>query len=192
MKRFNNGIEENREIIFSVLFYVAGLFLASVIYKCAKAQFASFFEEILSSGNYSFLEIFLSRLLLYSALLLTVIIFGISVLGFGLINIIPFLIGFSAALKICYYYSFSFKGILSALLLCIPEVSLFVTLLIYCVKNSSQLSSIIYKSIKNSDTTADINLGSYLKITSVYALLIAFTALINSVLSHFLSGVITL
>lgn len=184
--------KENRELIFSVLFYISGLIIGAFVYKSASSQIDSVFKEILQPFSHNLSLIITSRMFMYFSLWLIIVLFGISVLGFSLINSVPFIIGISSALRICYYYSFSFKGIGYSLLVAVPETALIVSIIVFTVKNSSRLSSNVYSLIKNSDTSLEINLGSYLKIVSIYAVFIALSALINSVLIYFFSGLIKL
>ncbi len=191
-KGLYEAYEENRELIFSVLFYVSGLFIGTFIFKAAPSQVNGVFSELLLVMSRNITSLILSRLLIYYLMFFIIILFGLSVLGFSLINAVPLMIGISSALRICYYYSFSLRGVGCSLLTVIPETALIVSIIIFSVKNSARLSSGIYYLIKNSDTALDVSLWSYLKIVCVYAALVGLSAVINSLIIYAFSGIIKL
>ncbi len=182
---------ENKTFIYSVLFYAAGLLCGSFIYKNCKNDVLN---NILSAKNGDFLQLLLNNLSLYMLIFVAAVLLGVCLVGFPIINSIPFLIGFEAGMKVAYYYiNFNIKGIGYSLLMVAPFVCLFLTVVIYSVSMSYELSRKIYNiTIKKSDMSEEFNYKTYLKKYLAYAGLIIIVALINTAVCTALNGLISI
>ena len=106
----------------------------------------------------------------------------------------PLIIGVQAGLEIAYYYlNFGFKGFGYCILMIAPFVSSFLTVIVYTVSLSSELSRKIYDlTIGKKDTAEKIEYKKYMKKYLLYAIMIVIVALVNSGITAALSGIITI
>lgn len=182
---------ENKTFIYSVLFYAAGLLCGSFIYKNCQNEVLN---NILASKGGDFVQLLLNNLSLYMLVFALSVLLGVCLVGFPLINIIPFFIGFEAGMKAAYYYvNFGVKGIGYSFLMVAPFVCLFLTVVIYSVSMSYDLSKKIYEiTVKKSDMSEEFNYKTYLKKYLAYAGLIILVALINTSICTALNGLIAI
>lgn len=182
---------ENKTFIYSVLFYTAGLLCGSFIYKNCQNEVLN---GILASKSSEFVQLLMNNLSLYMLVFAASVLLGICLVGFPFINIIPFLIGFEAGMKVAYYYiNFNVKGIGYSLLMVVPFVCLFLIVILYSVSMSYDLSKRIYGiTIKKSDMFEEFNYKTYLKKYLAYAGLIIVVALINTAVCTALNGLISI
>ncbi len=185
-------ISENKTVIYSIIFFAAGLLCGALIYK--KCRTEALDEMIKSAVSNEFLNLFINNLGFYFFVFALTVLLGICLIGFPLINIVPFLIGFQAGLEIAYYYlNYSVKGFGYSLLMIAPFICTFLTVIMYTISLSSDLSRKIYNITLNKDIGCEkINYKSYMKKYALYALLIVVVALINSGVTSALSGIISI
>lgn len=183
---------ENKTVIYSVIFFAAGLLCGALIYK--KCRTDALDEIIQSAASNEFLNLFINNLGFYFFVFALTVLLGICLIGFPLINAIPFLIGFQSGLQVAYYYlNNGVKGFGYSLLMIAPFICSFLTVIMYTINLSSELSRKIYNMTLNKDTGGEkINYRSYLKKYALYALLIVVVALINSGVTASLSGIIAI
>ena len=183
---------ENKTVIYSIIFFAAGLLCGALIYK--KCRTEALDEMIKSAVSNEFLNLFINNLGFYFFVFALTVLLGICLIGFPLINIVPFLIGFQAGLEIAYYYlNYSVKGFGYSLLMIAPFICTFLTVIMYTISLSSDLSRKIYNITLNKDIGCEkINYESYMKKYALYALLIVVVALINSGVTSALSGIISI
>ena len=183
---------ENKTVIYSIIFFAAGLSCGALIYK--KCRTEGLDEMIKSAVSNEFLNLFINNLGFYFFVFALTVLLGICLIGFPLINIVPFLIGFQAGLEIAYYYlNYSVKGFGYSLLMIAPFICTFLTVIMYTISLSSDLSRKIYNITLNKDIGCEkINYKSYMKKYALYALLIVVVALINSGVTSALSGIISI
>lgn len=183
---------ENKTVIYSIIFFTAGLLCGALIYK--KCRTEALDEMIKSAVSNEFLNLFINNLGFYFFVFALTVLLGICLIGFPLINIVPFLIGFQAGLEIAYYYlNYSVKGFGYSLLMIAPFICTFLTVIMYTISLSSDLSRKIYNITLNKDIGCEkINYKSYMKKYALYALLIVVVALINSGVTSALSGIISI
>ncbi|MCD7797574.1 MAG: hypothetical protein LUG95_08315 [Clostridiales bacterium] len=82
-------------------------------------------------------------------LFLIIIFLGFSLAGYIVMNIIPVFIGFEYGLKIAYYLvNYSGKGTVYSVLMIIPSVAIFVTIIIYTLCISADMSKNLVKITK--------------------------------------------
>lgn len=183
---------ENKTVIYSIIFFAAGLLCGALIYK--KCRTEALDEMIKSAVSNEFLNLFINNLGFYFFVFALTVLLGICLIGFPLINIVPFLIGFQAGLEIAYYYlNYSVKGFGYSLLMIAPFICTFLTVIMYTISLSSDLSRKIYNITLNKDIGCEkINYKSYMKKYALYALLIVVVALINSGVTSALSDIISI
>lgn len=182
---------ENKTYIYSVLFYIAGLLAGSFIYKNCKNEVL---DKILNSPSEEFIQLLFNNLSIYMLIFAVSVLLGVCLVGFPVINIIPFIIGFEAGMKIAYFYiSYGVKGIGYSLLMVAPYVCLFLTVIVYSVSMSYDLSKKIYNmTVKKSDMSEEFSYKTYLKKYLAYAGLIALVAVINTAVCTALNGIISI
>ena len=182
---------ENKTYIYSILFYIAGLLAGSFIYKNCKNEVL---DKILNSPNEEFIQLLFNNLSIYMLIFAVSVLLGVCLVGFPVINIIPFIIGFEAGMKIAYFYiSYGVKGIGYSLLMVAPYVCLFLTVIVYSVSMSYDLSKKIYNiTVKKSDMSEEFSYKTYLKKYLAYAGLIALVAVINTAVCTALNGIISI
>lgn len=119
---------------------------------------------------------------------------GVCLVGFPIINVVPLLIGIQAGVKIAYYYlNFGFKGFGYSLLMIAPFVCSFLTVIVYTVSLSSELSRNIYElTVGKNENAEKIEYKSYMKKYLLYALMVIVVALVNSAITAALSGIIAI
>ena len=182
---------ENKTFIYSVLFYVAGLLCGSFIYRNCQNEVLN---KILNSFDEDFVQLLLNNLSVYMLIFAISVLLGVCLVGFPVINFIPFVIGFEAGMKIAYYYvNYGVKGIGYSLLMVAPYVCLFLTIIVYSVSMSYDLSKKIYNiTIKKSDMSDEFHYKTYLKKYLAYAGLIVISALVNTAVCTALNGIISI
>lgn len=183
--------EIDKELIYSLLFYAGGLLLGAGVYRNAGTGISKAIKSILEINDTALLSLFISRVGLYLSIFCVCILLSLCVTGFGVLYFVPLFCGAGLGLKISYYYALSASGAGYAALLVIPEATLYITVLLFTVKNCSCLSKSIYSlSVKKSDITYDVSIRSYLKLFLIYAIMILLIAFINSLLTKALGGLI--
>ncbi len=185
------AILDNKEFIYPSIFYVAGLFLGSFL--CTYSNpLSEIMKNIISTTYSDYLSLFLNRFSVYISVYSVTVLFGLCLIGFPFINVIPFLTGVEIGLKVAFYYTnYPLKGIGYSLLMVIPESAAFVTFILLSIKTSASLSKGIYLiAVKKEDTTQEINLKSYLKTYMLYAFYIAVIAAVNALAAYLLNPII--
>ncbi len=183
---------ENKTVIYSSLFFAAGLLCGALIYKNCRTDALD--DIIRSAASNDFINQFVNNLGFYFFVFALTVLLGICLVGFPVINAVPLIIGLQAGLKIAYYYiNFGFKGFGYSLLMIAPFVCSFLTVIVYTASLSSDLSRKIYNiTLGKSESTEKINYKSYMKKYLLYALMTVLVALINSGITSALSGIIAI
>ena len=187
-------IIENKEYIYPLLFYAAGLIIASGGYRIiSNSAISSLIKTVFSNKQIEFVEFFLNRFSVYMSLYVVCVFLGMCLVGFPFINIIMTLIGAELAIKTAYYYiNFSAKGIGFALLMIIPEGAAIGTVLIYAIKTSNELSRRIFEIAAKNNTSEAVDIKYFLKRYLLFALIVLLITLVNALVSYFLSGIISI
>lgn len=182
--------EEYKDLIFPIIFYLAGLFIGAFLYS--KTNIDKVLSSVFDSEITSYLSILSIKLSVYIFVFSITILLGLCLIGFPFINIIPLVIGIEIALKLSYYYAnYGAKGIGYSLLLIIPESSAYFTVLLYTIRNGNDLSKYIFDStIKKSDIAKDNSLKQYLKSFLIYFIIIVVISAVNSLAIYLLNFII--
>lgn len=183
---------EYKTVIYSSVFFAAGLLCGALLYKNCRTDALD--EIIKTAAGNDFLNLFINNLGFYFLVFALTVLLGICLVGFPIINAVPLIIGVQAGLEIAYYYlNFGFKGFGYCILMIAPFVSSFLTVIVYTVSLSSELSRKIYDlTIGKKDTAEKIEYKKYMKKYLLYALMIVIAALVNSGITAALSGIITI
>lgn len=183
---------EYKTVIYSSVFFAAGLLCGALLYKNCRTDALD--EIIKTAAGNDFLNLFINNLGFYFLVFALTVLLGICLVGFPIINAVPLIIGVQAGLEIAYYYlNFGFKGFGYCILMIAPFVSSFLTVIVYTVSLSSELSRKIYDlTIGKNDTAEKIEYKKYMKKYLLYALMIVIVALVNSGITAALSGIITI
>lgn len=183
---------EYKTMIYSSVFFAAGLLCGALLYKNCRTDALD--EIIKTAAGNDFLNLFINNLGFYFLVFALTILLGICLVGFPIINAVPLIIGVQAGLEIAYYYlNFGFKGFGYCILMIAPFVSSFLTVIVYTVSLSSELSRKIYDlTIGKKDTAEKIEYKKYMKKYLLYAIMIVIVALVNSGITAALSGIITI
>lgn len=185
-------IKDNKDTIPALLCYVFGLFFGSII-----AIKFSVFNSVVNMfliHNQPFLTIFTNNLCLFLCLFCITVLLGVCIIGFPIINLVPFIMGIEIALKISYFYTqFSSKGIGYCLLIICPEASAFLTIILYSITNSNMLSKQLFDlSTKNSDTLISNDIKMYLNNYLKYLIAIVIICIINTVAEYLFGQIISI
>lgn len=191
----NTVFTENKYYFIALIFYLAGIFTGTLIYKnldSNKIEIAT--NSIIQNSYDDFLHLFLTNSLIYTLLLTITLFIGMSLIGYLLINFIPLLYGFEIAVRLCYYYTtYNNKGIGYSLLLIIPQTTLIVTILLLSTKPIGELSKNLLEIVlKNEEFSEEINIGLFCKKTIIIYIIMIIASAINSLLLYFLNSLITL
>ena len=191
---YSKLIEENKHYILITAIYILGLIAGTLIYKNLDTYALNkTLEKILISNDNTFLSIFVQKIITYLCVYLLAVVFALSVIGYPVVNIIPFLCGFEIAVKLSYYYTlYNIKGLGYSLLLNAPEISAFMLIMIFTVNQAGELSKKIFRSTFMKETSEINNASYYLKKFCVYVLEIICVATVNSLIEFLLSSIITL
>lgn len=183
---------EYKTVIYSSVFFAAGLLCGALLYKNCRTDALD--EIIKTAAGNDFLNLFINNLGFYFLVFALTVLLGICLVGFPIVNAVPLIIGVQAGLEIAYYYlNFGFKGFGYCILMIAPFVSSFLTVIVYTVSLSSELSRKIYDlTIGKKDTAEKIEYKKYMKKYLLYALMIVIVALVNSGITAALSGIITI
>lgn len=188
-------IIDNKDYIYPACFYIAGIILGTFFFEFINnSAFSKVMDDVFKLNQGSFIDIFLNRFCIYFSLFSITVFLGMCLVGFPIINALPLICGLEIALKLSYYYvNFSAKGIGYCVLMIIPECAAFLTVLIYTIKLSSQLSKNIYAfTTKKTDIEEEFTLSPYLKNFFVYALCVTGISAINAGIIYLLANIISI
>lgn len=190
-KSFIEIFTENKISVYCVIFYAAGLLCGSLIYqKCSTDALNNVIAET-TQGD--FLSVLLNNLGFYFFIFAVTVLLGLCLVGFPLINIIPFVIGFQGGMKVAYYYlGYDMKGFGYSLLMIAPFVCLFLTVIILTINVSYTFSKQIFKNTLTNEPQQQVDYKQYLKKYLLYAVLTALIAVVNSGISSALSSIISI
>lgn len=183
---------EYKTVFYCSLFFAAGLVCGSLLY--IKCRTNSLDEIIKGSVSDDFITLLINNLGFYFFIFAFTVLLGVCLVGFPVINAVPVIIGIQAGLRIAYYYvNYGIKGFGYSLLMIAPFVCSFLTVIIYTVSLSSELSKRIYSiTAGKADLGTKIEYKTYMKKYLLYALLTVVVALVNSGITAALSGIIAI
>jgi len=190
-KTFYEIFTEYKTVFYCSLFFAAGLLCGAFLYKKCATDVLD--EIITASGTNDFLNLFINNLGFYMLVFSLTVLLGVCLIGFPVINAVPLVIGIQAGLKIAYYYlNYGFKGFGYSILMIAPFVCSFLTVIVYTISLSSELSKKIYNVTTGKADDEKIEYKTYMKKYLLYALLTVGVALLNSGITAALGGIVAI
>lgn len=187
---FKTFFQNNKESVYSIIFYVFGLILGSYFYAVSKSEAVN---TVLTEVTKSFSVAVVANLMLYLSLFLLIVLMGFSLIGFAVMNFIPVIAGIFYGMKCaCYFSLYSGKGIGYILLLIAPVSALLISLIVYALSCNSKLSKTIYEAVKNKNRDNTFSVKSLLIEIIIQLVLFSTLAIINASLSVGLENIITI
>lgn len=188
--KFHFDFEENKSYIYSVVFYLCGLILGSVIYKYAASETLN---DMISFVKTDFFQLLISDFCLYFSVFLVTVFLGFCLIGFPLINLIPMACGTVIGLKIAYYYmNFGVKGIGYSLIMIIPAAALLLLIVSLTIKVSTDMSKSLFDISIKKDEMIELDIKSCIKKYLIFAGVILLTAVFDAGMTCVFSGVVTI
>ena len=189
-----NQIIGDKELLYSLLFYLAGLIIGSFSFRLFNSDAVmNMLKSIYTDNNNNLLNLFICSFSLYISVFAVTVLLGLCLIGYPIINVIPLIMGVLISIKVTYFYcSFSVKGIGYALLMIIPQSAAIVTVLIYTIRISSKLSKYILNCASHKENDNKIEVKILLRQYLLYALAVAVTVFVNSLIVYLISGLIKL
>lgn len=115
---FEKIIIDNKTIIYSTVLYSCALAIGSVIYRLLQSNS---FDKLFQSKNTTVSQLFCENICNYMSLFLITVFLAFCLIGYGIVNIIPFILGLQTGISTAYYYmNFQTKGVGYAIILIAP------------------------------------------------------------------------
>lgn len=183
------SFEENKFAFYSGLFYALGLFLGSYFYKLAQSDKLN---NLVAIKDNDFKTLLLSDFCLYFSIFLIAAFLGFCLISKPIIYSIPILIGIATGIRIAYYFvNYSTKGVGYSLIMIIPYIALFITVISFTINTSNNLSSKLINLTKG-EGEKKFELTPYLKKYLLYFGIIIAVSLFDSGLTKMLFSVVTI
>lgn len=189
---FDDFFESNKQYIYLILIYISGLLAGTLLFRSLNLiRFSSTIGEILAIKSDSLLAVFTDRLSVYLLIYVFTILLGLCIIGFPIINLVPFLCGFEISIKIAYYFNiYSLKGIGYSLLMIVPETAAFMVILFFTICSSKSLSKSIFDISLQKNPEKQLILKDYFKSFLIYGAGIAAISFVNSVIIFLFNSII--
>ncbi len=183
---------ENKSVLYGILFYAAGLLCGAFLYQ--KCQTDELNELITVNSSGDFINLFINNLGFYFLVFAATVVLGLCLVGFPFIYFVSLIIGVYAGIKVAYYcINYTAKGFGYSLLMIAPFMCSFLTVIIYTISLSSDLSKGIYNiTVNKNEKNEKIAYGAYIKKYALYALELIAVSLLNAAFVSALSGLISL
>lgn len=185
-------IKENTLFITYIFVYIAGLLVGSFAYKAISTVADNeLLSKIFVISTSKFLDIFFSRLCIYLGIFLITILISLCVIGYPVIFIIPFLVGFEIAVKLAFFYNmYNYKGFGYSLLIIIPESAIYILVLCYTINTAGELSKNLMNIAKNNKISRELPMKNYFQKFLVYGSETIVISLVNSLLIYVFNSLI--
>lgn len=189
---FDDFFKSNKQYIYLILIYISGLLAGTLLFRSLNLiRFSSTIGEILAIKSDSLLAVFTDRLSVYLLIYVFTILLGLCIIGFPIINLVPFLCGFEISIKIAYYFNiYSLKGIGYSLLMIVPETAAFMVILFFTICSSKSLSKSIFDISLQKNPEKQLILKDYFKSFLIYGAGIAVISFVNSVIIFLFNSII--
>ena len=173
-------IVDNKTVIYSIVFYACSLAIGTVLYRLLQS---SALDSVLKPSNANFSKLFSQNICNYLSLFL---------IGYGLINIIPCVIGIQVGMKAAYFYiNYQAKGVGYTILMIAPFAALFLTVLIFVIQTSSNMSKQIVDITKN-NLDYKLEVKPTLRKFLIYGLIIIAFSGVCALIETLLKSVVTI
>lgn len=188
-KKFNFNFSENKYIFYTALFYAFGLFTGAYFYKIVGSEAL---DNVLEITDNAFTQLFLSDFCLYFSIFSITVFLGFCLFGKPVIYIVPVFIGIASGMRLSYYcLNYQAKGVGYSLIMIIPYIALFLTVISYTIDNGAKLSSMLITMTKG-ESNGKLELSPYLKKYLVYTAMIIVISLFDSAVTKLLFSVVTI
>lgn len=189
-EHFQFDFKEYKSIIYTLVFYTCGLAIGAYFYKAASGESL---DKLIKPEQHTLLNLFTSNLCVYFSLFLIVVFLGFCLIGYPIINIIPAIIGIETGLKTSYFFiNYSVKGIGYSLIMIIPFVALFMTVIAFAIKISTEMSKKLIDIATDKTDEKKLEIKPYLKKYLILGLCIIGAAFANAGLTTLLFSVVTI
>lgn len=184
-----SAFQDNKAIIFSTLFYSCGLFSGAYFYKiCDSAML----DKILQVEKQNIVSMIAENICIYMSVFLLIVFLGFCLVGYPVINIFPAVIGIINGLKLSYLFiNNGTKGVAYAMLMLVPFLSLFLTVISYTIEHSNSLSKNLILMLRDIDNE-EICLKKYLKKMLILGSALIICAICSALIKSLLYGVVTI
>lgn len=189
---FEDFFESNKQYIYLILIYISGLLAGTLLFRSLNLiRFSLTIGEILAIKSDSLLAVFTDRLSVYLLIYVFTILLGLCIIGFPIINLVPFLCGFEISIKIAYYFNiYSLKGIGYSLLMIVPETAAFMVILFFTICSSKSLSKSIFDISLQKNPEKQLILKDYFKSFLIYGAGITAISFVNSLIIFLFNSII--
>lgn len=183
----------NKDYLFPVFCYIAGLVTASLLYA-EVPLLSNAVQRWTVTDYYDFRLLLLHRLAVYMTIFSVTMLMGMCMIGFPFIHIVPLAFGFVTAVRVAYYYTESgVRGLGFVLLMVAPEAATLMTVLIYTIRSSTRLSRQIYRlTTKKTDAPETESFRMHLKNYGIYAASVIVISFVNAGAEYLLGQLIHL
>ena len=172
-------IVDNKTVIYSIVFYACSLAIGTVLYRLLQS---SALDSVLKPSN----------VCNYLSLFLITVFLAFCLIGYGLINIIPCVIGIQVGMKAAYFYiNYQAKGVGYTILMIAPFAALFLTVLIFVIQTSSNMSKQIVDITKN-NLDYKLEVKPTLRKFLIYGLIIIAFSGVCALIETLLKSVVTI
>ena len=182
-------IVDNKTVIYSIVFYACSLAIGTVLYRLLQS---SALDSVLKPSDANLSKLFSQNICNYLSLFLITVFLAFCLIGYGLINIIPCVIGIQVGMKAAYFYiNCQAKGVGYTILMIAPFAALFLTVLIFVIQTSSNMSKQIVDITKNNlDYKLDVK--PTLRKFLIYGLIIIAFSGVCALIETLLKSVVTI
>lgn len=182
-------IVDNKTVIYSIVFYACSLAIGTVLYRLLQS---SALDSVLKPSNANFSKLFSQNICNYLSLFLITVFLAFCLIGYGLINIIPCIIGIQVGMKAAYFYiNYQAKGVGYTILMIAPFAALFLTVLIFVIQTSSNMSKQIVDLTKN-NLDYKLEVKPTLRKFLIYGLIIIAFSGVCALIETLLKSVVTI
>ena len=182
-------IVDNKTVIYSIVFYACSLAIGTVLYRLLQS---SALDSVLKPSNANFSKLFSQNICNYLSLFLITVFLAFCLIGYGLINIIPCVIGIQVGMKAAYFYiNYQAKGVGYTILMIAPFAALFLTVLIFVIQTSSNMSKQIVNITKN-NLDYKLEVKPTLRKFLIYGLIIIAFSGVCALIETLLKSVVTI
>ena len=191
-KTFEEIITQEKELVYSVLFYAAGLLVGSFGFTLIKSEvLTNGIKALYTPQTGNLYSLLICNFALYISVFAVTVLLALFLIGYPVINAVPLVIGCAVGLKLAYFYiTYGVKGIGYSLLLVIPQAAIFTTVVLYTIRQSAIISKYILKCVSSKEAGEPLKIKSLLKSYIVYTLAVTLAAFANALFTYLFSGII--
>lgn len=186
---FEQMFLNNKTVIYSLIFYTCFLAIGTVFYRLLKSNAL---DLLLKPNQENISKLFGEHICNYMSLFLITVFLSFCLIGYGIINVIPCIVGLQIGMKTAYLYiNYQAKGVGYAILMIAPFAAAFLTVLIYAINAGSDMSKQIVNLTKNQgDFKFDVK--PTMKKFLIYGIVLIITSAVSALLETLIRSVVTI